>query len=272
MNTIGSKPVTEGMQVVILCGGKGTRLKEHTENVPKPLIEIGGRPILWHLMKIYSHFGLNDFVLCLGHLGEKIKEFFLSYDDWRRSDFLVKMGEQREDKIQRLVPNPERWNITFAETGEDTNTGGRIKRVERYIHGDCFLATYADGLANIDLHSLLQFHRSTGKLGTITVLNPISNYGILSFDKSNIITRFREKPRLRIWVNGGFFVFERGIFAHLNDNSVLEQDLFGELARKRQLGAFQHRGFWRSMDTYKDAQELNRLWSDGDAPWKVWRT
>lgn len=258
------------MQVVILCGGKGTRLKEQTESVPKPLIEIGGKPVLWHIMKIYSHYGFNDFILCLGYLGHKIKEFFLNYHDWRNSDLLLRVGDQRKRGYQRLSPTEERWKIVLAETGEETNTGGRIKSIEHYIKGDTFLATYADGLANIDLGALVRYHRAKGKIGTVTVLNPISNYGILEFDRTNTVVQFTEKPKLDVWINGGFFVFQRKIFSYLTEDCVLEREPFERLAKDRQLVAYPHQEFWASMDTYKDAEELNQHWNKGDAPWKVW--
>lgn len=260
----------EVIPVVILCGGKGTRLKEQTDMVPKPLIEIGGKPILWHIMKLYSHHGFNHFILCLGYLGEKIKEFFLHYNDWRHTDLRVELGGTGGAQVEYLPRNAERWTIVFAETGKETNTGGRIKRIERYIRGDEFLATYGDGVADIDLRRLLTYHREKGKIGTVSVLHPVSGYGILDFEPDHTIVHFQEKPRLDIWINGGFFVFNRRIFDYLTDNSVLEKEPFERLAKERQLAAYPHPGFWASMDTYKDFQELNHLWLRGNAPWKVW--
>lgn len=263
-------PRAPSIPVVILCGGKGTRLKEQTETVPKPLIEIGGKPILWHIMKIYSHHGFNNFILCLGYLGEKIKEFFIRYNDWRHADLRLELGGAGEGRFERLSRNSERWSIVFAETGEETNTGGRIKRIERYIPGNQFFATYGDGLADINLRGVLAYHREKGKVGTMTVLHPVSGYGILDFDEDQAVVQFEEKPQLDIWINGGFFVFNRRIFDYLTDNCVLEQEPFERLAKDRQLAAFPHPGFWASMDTYKDFQELNRLWLTGRAPWRVW--
>ncbi|MBI4240673.1 MAG: glucose-1-phosphate cytidylyltransferase [Candidatus Rokubacteria bacterium] len=258
------------MPVVILCGGKGTRLKEQTDMIPKPLIEIGGKPILWHIMKLYSHHGFNHFILCLGYLSEKIKEFFMQYNDWRRSDLRVELGGPGDVQVERLSRNTEHWSIVFAETGEETNTGGRIKRIQRYIRGDEFLATYGDGVADIDLGRLLMYHREKGKVGTVSVLHPVSGYGILDFEPDHTIVQFQEKPRLDIWINGGFFVFHRRIFEYLTDDCILEKEPFERLAKERQLAAYPHPGFWASMDTYKDFQELNRLWVPGNAPWKVW--
>lgn len=253
-----------------MCGGKGTRLREQTESVPKPLIEIGGKPVLWHIMKIYSHYGFNDFILCLGYLGHKVKEFFLNYNDWRASDLLLHVGGQEAKRYRYRSRPRERWRVVLAETGEETNTGGRIKRVEPYIKGETFMVTYADGLANIDLRGLVKYHQSKGKVGTVTVLNPVSNYGILEFEKSGTIVHFREKPKLEVWINGGFFVFRRKVFDYLTEDCVLEREPFERLAKDRQLVAYPHKEFWASMDTYKDAEELNRRWNQGDAPWKVW--
>jgi glucose-1-phosphate cytidylyltransferase len=258
------------MQVVILCGGKGTRLREQTESIPKPLIEIGGKPVLWHIMKIYSHYGFNDFILCLGYLGHRIREFFLNYSRWQNSDLLLRVGDRGEGRYQRLSHSSEQWRVLLAETGEETNTGGRIKRVEPYIKGETFMVTYADGLANIDLRDLLKYHRSKGKVGTVTVLNPVSNYGILEFERSGTIVQFKEKPKLEVWINGGFFVFQRKVFDYIGGDSVLEREPFEGLVKDRQLVAYPHKAFWASMDTYKDAEELNRRWNNGEAPWKVW--
>ena len=228
------------MQAVILCGGKGTRLREYTENIPKPLVEIGGKPILWHIMKIYDSFGVKDFVLCLGYKGEVIKELF--------------KGETE-------------WNIIFADTGIDTNTGGRIKRIERYINSDIFFATYSDGLANINLTELLAFHKSKKKIATLTTVNPVSQFGILDIDNEGTILKFREKPLLNQWINGGFFVFTRKIFDYIEDNDILEKHPFERLSQKRMISAYKFNGFWVCMDTYKDTQILNEMWDKGNPLW-----
>lgn len=230
------------MKVVILCGGKGNRLRERTEYLPKPLIEIGGKPVLWHVMKIYASQGFNDFVLCLGYRGDKIKEYF------RRCS---------------------RWNIVFAETGEDTNTGGRIKSIEKHIDSNNFFITYADGLANIDINKLLDFHYSHGKIASITVVNPRAGFGILKLNNENLVTEFEEKPLLNQWINGGFFVFNQSFFKYLTKDSILERQPLECLAKERQLVAYKHTGFWRCMDTYKDNLELNQLWQAGQAGWKT---
>jgi glucose-1-phosphate cytidylyltransferase len=233
------------MKTVILCGGRGTRLGEHGESVPKALINIGGKPIIWHLLKIYSHYGINDFILCLGFLGDKIEQY--------------------------LVENKEDWRIKFAETGLDTNTGGRLKKVEKHLDGvEDFCVTYGDGLANVDLKKLLEFHQSHGKTGTLTAVHPFSNFGLIKLDEVNAVTEFQEKPRLKEWINGGFFVFNRRIFAYLDEDCILEREPLENLATERELIAFPHTGFWKCMDTFKDNLEFNQLWDSGRADWKVW--
>ena len=233
------------MKTVILCGGRGMRLGEHGINVPKALIEIGGKPMLWHLLKLYAHFGLHDFVLCLGYLGAEIKAYFEAH--------------------------PGDWQITFAETGLDTNTGGRLKRIKNYLGDDeNFCVTYGDGLANIALPSLLQFHQAHGKIVTLTAVNPRSQFGVLKLDDENAVTEFQEKPLLNEWINGGFFIFNRRIFDYLADDSILEREPFERLSNERQVMAFKHSGFWKCLDTYKDHLEFNQLWDEGNAEWKLW--
>lgn len=233
------------MKTVILCSGRGMRLGEHGINIPKALIEIGGKPMLWHLLKYYSHFGFNDFVLCLGYLGSEIQAYFEA--------------------------NPEDWNITFADTGLDTNTGGRVKSIQHFLGNDQeFCVTYGDGLADVDLPALLQFHRSHHKIATLTAVNPRSQFGVLNLDKENFVTEFQEKPLLKEWINGGFFVFNRRIFDYLNDDSILEREPFEQLANEREVMAFKHSGFWKCLDTYKDNLEFNQLWDDNKAAWKLW--
>ncbi len=263
------------MQVVILCGGKGTRLREHTEFVPKPLVEIGGKPILWHVMKVYSHWGLRDFVLCLGYKGEQIKEFFLQRNSWKKQNFVLDLA----DGTHTLLPRPdpieteeEDWRIAFVDTGAETNTGGRIKRIQHLIKGPTFLATYSDGVADIDIRDLLAFHRRHGKLATLVGVNVPMPFGVVDVGDDGIITRFREKPRLDHWISGGFFVFERGIFAYLDgDETILERAPFERMAADGQICMYRHSGFWQCMDTYKDTMLLNNLWESGKAAWKVWK-
>lgn len=233
------------MKVIILCGGKGTRLKEHTEFLPKPLIEIGNRPILWHIMKIYSACGFRHFILCLGYKGKMIEDYFKR-------------------------PLEEKWNIEFVDTGEETPTGGRIKRVESLIRDDLFMATYGDGVADIDIQKLLEFHKDHGKIGTLAAANPPSQFGILNLNGDGQVRKFQEKPPLDQWINGGFFVFQKNFFDYLGENDILEQKPLERLASEGQLMAFKHEKFWKCMDTYKDTEQLNRIWIVGKAPWKTW--
>lgn len=254
------------MKVVILCGGKGTRLKERTEFMPKPLVEIGGKPILWHIMKIYSHYGFNDFVLCLGYKGEEIKRYFREYETIK-GDFTLNLGS---GDIKKDNGNNEKWNITFAETGPETNTGGRIKKIEKYIGNDNFFCTYGDGLANINLKDLADYHKSKGKIATMTCVSPATQFGIVDTDSESIITKYRQKPVLNWKVNGGFFVFNKKIFDYLDENSALEEEPFEKLIKDKQMCVYSFNGFWDCMDTYKDNVVLNDLWKNNKAPWKIW--
>jgi len=238
------------MKVVILCGGKGTRLREHSKSVPKPLVEIGGKPMLWHIMRLYSHYGFRDFVLCLGYKGGMIKRYFT-------------------DSVHS-VPAAGRWKITFADTGEDSNTGERIRRIQKHIKDDVFLATYGDGLSDIDLLKLISFHKARCKVATITCVIPKNPFGIVEIGKANGVLKFQEKPPLRQWVNGGFFVFHRNIFKYLRKGDILEKHSFERLIKDKQIVAFKHTGFWKCMDTYKDTIELERLWAMDSPPWAKW--
>lgn len=258
------------MKTVILCGGRGTRLGEHGVNVPKALIEIGGRPLLWHLLKIYSQHNLNDFVLCLGYLGDAIKRYFLEHQ-WLYSDFTLESSSSGDYQLNKHRNLTEDWRITFADTGLDTNTGGRVKKIQNYIGDDeTFCVTYGDGLADIDLHALMEFHKSHGRIGTLTAVHPRSNFGLIKLDADNSVIEFEEKPLMKEWINGGYFIFNRAIFDYLDDDSVLEREPFEKLASQRELIAYQHHGFWKCMDTYKDNVEFNQLWDSGQAKWKIW--
>ncbi len=258
------------MKTVILCGGRGTRLGEHGLNIPKALIEIGGKPVLWHLMKFYAQHGLNDFILCLGYLGDSIKRYFLE-QQWLANDFTLEMQASGAYELHNQRGTHENWRITFVDTGLETNTGGRLKQIQDYLGEDeTFCATYGDGLANVDLQALLDYHESHGKLATLTAVNPRSQFGLLQLDDDNAVLEFQEKPVLREWINGGFFVFNRGVLAYLQDDSILEREPFEQLARDRQIMAYQHRGFWKCLDTYKDHLEFNQLWDAGQAEWKRW--
>jgi glucose-1-phosphate cytidylyltransferase len=230
--------------VVILCGGRGTRLREATQTIPKPLVEIGGRPILWHVIRIYAHQGFTRFVLCLGHKGGLIEEFV------------------RQDGL------PENLTIECVQTGEETPTGGRIARVRDRLGSDRFCVTYADGVADIDLAALLDFHTTHGALATMTVVQPQLQYGVARLNGEGLVEGFEEKPQFDGWINGGFFCFENGVLDYLEDDSILEREPLERLAADGELRAYRHTGFWDCMDTYKDAVLLNDLWAAGRAPWK----
>jgi glucose-1-phosphate cytidylyltransferase len=258
------------LQVVILCGGLGTRLREETEFKPKPLVEVGGNPLLWHIMKLYAHHGFKDFVLCLGYRGNMIKDYFLNYEAMR-GDFTIKLGPSQN--ITYHGESLERdYKVTLADTGLNTMTGGRIKRVERYIDGDTFLCTYGDGVGDIDVRALVDFHRRHGRLATLTAVQPQSRYGTLEFDTEGLkVTHFNEKPTLDGLISAGFFVFDRRVLDYLQgDECILEREPLERLAAEGQLMAYQHPGIWAGMDTYRDVLQMNEMWASGGAAWKVW--
>jgi glucose-1-phosphate cytidylyltransferase len=259
------------MKVVILCGGQGTRLREETEFRPKPLVEVGGRPILLHIMKLYAHHGFNDFVLCLGYRGDMIKEHFLNYEAMN-NDFTVTLGSKAT--IHHHGSHDEDgFKVTLSDTGQDTMTGKRIKLVQKYVGGETFMATYGDGVSDVDLTALMAFHKRHGKLATVTTVKPISRFGVLDVDTAGQVAGFNEKPELDGWINVGFFVFEPGVFDYFSDDPscTLEQEPLRNLARDGQLVAYKHPGFFFAMDTYRELKYLNSLWDSGAAPWKVWR-
>ncbi len=257
------------MKVIILAGGLGTRLREETEYRPKPMVEIGSRPILWHIMKSYSFYGHTDFVICLGYKGDVIRDYFLNYETHNR-DFTVTLGGGRREI--HGAHDEDGWRVTLAETGETTNTGGRLKRVSRYIKDATFMATYGDGVADVDIDRLLQCHRGQGKLATVTAVRPSSRYGELQFD-NDMVTVFQEKPQVHEgWINGGFFVFEPEVLNWIEDDQdSLEVGLLTRLAGHGQLAVCRHGGFWQCMDTYREMLALNEAWRRGDAPWASWR-
>ena len=254
--------------VVILCGGMGMRLTGETEFKPKPMVKIGPHPILWHLMKIYAAHGCRRFVLCLGYKMESIKDWVLNYRVME-TDFTAHLG--REARVE--LHNGERaedWEIVCADTGALTMTGGRIQRVQKYVHGEHFFATYGDGLADIDLGALYDFHVREGRIGTVTGVPPDSRFGVIESASGATVDRFREKPQLDSVVSGGFFVFKREFFSRLDPDCVLEQEPLTRLAADGQLSLYKHAGFWKSMDTYRDFVEYNDMWARGETPWKVW--
>lgn len=259
-------------KVVILCGGMGTRLREGTDVRPKPMIDIGGRPILWHIMRTYATYGLRDFVLCLGYKAEVIKQFFANYD-LLMNDFTVTLGQSHGTIDIHRFDDDHDWQVTLCDTGMLTKTGARVKRVQKYVDSDVFLLTYGDGVADINICDLVNFHRAHGRIGTITGVVPPSQYGELEIKDDQVVS-FREKPRHgRGAVNGGYFVFNRTFFDYLSDDDecVLEGEPLERLAREGELSVYVHGGFWQCMDTYRDYLFLKRVWDRGDAPWKVWK-
>lgn len=258
------------MKVVILAGGLGTRLMEETESRPKPMVEIAGRPILWHIMKIYETHGFNDFILCLGYKAAMIKEYFLNYYLYN-SDVTI---ELEKNKVDVHFSNTESFKVTLIDTGLHTNTAGRIKRIKPYLNEETFMMTYGDGLSDVDLKSLLQFHKSTGKLATLTTVQLPGRYGQLELGPGGEVRGFQEKPEENDqWINGGFFVMEPGIFHYLEgdmDQIQWEKKPLLEIARDGQLAAFRHRGFWKGMDALRDRIDLDDMWKNNQAPWKIW--
>jgi glucose-1-phosphate cytidylyltransferase len=260
------------MKAVILCGGQGTRLREETEFKPKPMVTIGAMPILWHVMKIYSHYGIKDFVLCLGYRGDMIKQYFLNQELMGR-DFTISLKGGKKT-IHDGDSGIEDWNITLADTGANAMTGARVKRIEKYIDEDEFLLTYGDGLVDVDINETIKFNRQAKTIGTLTGVNPQSKYGMVRTDEKGMVNDFVEKPVLfNEYVNGGFYVFKKGLFDYLKseDSCVLESEPFHALAKKRQLSMYKHKGFFHCMDTYKDYIDLNKIWDSGKVPWKVWK-
>lgn len=259
------------MKAVLLAGGLGTRMREETEFRPKPMVEIGGKPVLWHLMKVFAANGITDFVICTGYKGEQIKEYFLNYAA-HNNDFTIRLG-QRSDLVFHDDHLESEWTVTVADTGAATLTGGRVERIERYVAGERFMVTYGDGLADIDLGALLDFHTGHGRKATITTVRPLSRFGLVDVDATERVTRFREKPQMEDWVSAGFFVFEPEVFDYLRDSDdvMLEHEPLARLAAEGQLSAYRHDGFWQPMDTYRESQLLNEMWETGQAPWKVWK-
>jgi glucose-1-phosphate cytidylyltransferase len=256
------------MKAVILAGGMGTRLREETEFRPKPMVEIGGRPILWHIMKMLSTQGISDFVICLGYKSDYIKDFFLNYEA-RTHDITVKLGEN-EGRMQHSYSSSENWTVTLANTGALTMTGGRINRIKKYVAGEPFLCTYGDCLADIDLRALTKFHNSHGKVATVTSVLPTNRFGAMQISMDGLVTEFAEKPVAEKRVNGGYFIFEPKVFDYLSDESTLEKEPLERMSKSGELMAYPHSGFWQPMDTYREVIELNELWDSNKAPWKIW--
>ena len=257
------------MKVVILAGGLGTRLSEETDSKPKPMVEIGEKPMLWHIMKIYSSFGFNEFIICCGYKGYIIKEYFANYF-LHQSDVTVDM---KTNKVEVHNSFSEPWKVTMVDTGIDTMTGGRIKRIQEYVGGETFMLTYGDGLSNVNIIDLVNYHKHHGNLATLTAVQPTGRFGALTIDSDLFINSFQEKPKGDgSWINGGFFVLEPGIFDYIvdGDYTIWEQAPMGKLASDNQMKAFKHDGFWRPVDTLRDKIELNDIWKSENCPWKLW--
>jgi len=258
------------MKVVILAGGLGTRLSEETELKPKPMVEIGGKPIIWHIMKIYSHFGFNDFIICCGYKGYMIKEYFANYF-LHQADVTVDLNN---NQLEIHSSHAEPWRITMVDTGMNTMTGGRIKRIEKYIDNESFMLTYGDGLTNLNIQNLVAFHKSNKKKATVTAVQPTGKFGMMLLDERNSVHNFQEKIRGDgSWINGGFFVLEPEIFKYINDgdSTVWEKTPLETLAKENQLMAYKHEGFWRPMDTLRDKVELESFWNSNKCEWKLWQ-
>ena len=263
--------MSESIPVVILCGGVGTRLREETEYRPKPMVNIGPYPIIWHIMKYYSQYGMNDFVLALGYKGEMIKNYFCHYE-LMNNDVTLKLGEPENMRIHHSHDEAG-WNITLANTGEMALKGARLKKIEKFISGDTFMMTYGDGVADVDINALLAFHKAHGKLVTVTGINTASRFGELKLEGDQVAS-FTEKPQSgESYVSGGYFVFNRAVFDYLTveDSCDLEIGPLERIARDGQLMVYKHRGFWACMDTLRDMEYLNKLWDTGEARWKTWK-
>jgi len=257
------------MKVVILCGGLGTRLREETEFRPKPMVPVGPRPILWHIMKYYASFGHKEFILCLGYKGEVIKDYFRNYN-WNTSDVTLKLGRNPEIRYHNSH-DEEDWTVTMIDTGQATQTGGRLKRALEYINDDTFLLTYGDGVTDSNINNSIEFHRRHGRLATVTAVKPSGRFGELAMD-GETITAFREKPEKEsAYISGGFFVLNRGIKSYLGDDTcVFEREPLENLTKDSQIHAWKHDGFWQCMDTLREQEILTRIWNSEKAPWKIW--
>lgn len=255
------------MKVVILAGGLGSRLSEETTVKPKPMVEIGGRPILWHIMKIYNHFGHSDFGIAMGYKAEVIKDYFLNYY-YQQFNLAIDLNTGKvepEDKIR------ENWKVFLADTGNNSQTGGRLKRLKNWIGNETFLMSYGDGVSNVNINEVISFHKSTGKMVTLTAVRPPSRFGILNLE-DNLVVNFAEKPHIgEGWINGGFFVIEPEALDYIdNDLTIWEREPLETISREGQLVAYRHDGYWQCMDTLRDVQNLDYLWQTGQAPWKIW--
>jgi glucose-1-phosphate cytidylyltransferase len=261
------------MKVVILCGGKGTRLREETEFRPKAMVPVGGQPILWHIMKMYAHFGHREFILCLGYKAEMIREYFRNYL-WNTCDATLKLGRAPHVRFHNRHEE-EDWSVTLANTGDETLTGYRVKAIQKYIEpGETFLLTYGDGVSDIDINESIRSHENAGKICTISAVHPAGRFGALMIDGGGTIHTFKEKPRFEAaYINGGFMVCDYRLFDYVtaDPDLMFEQKPISDLVRDKQLNSYKHESFWQAMDNYQEMQYLNQLWQTGEAPWKVWK-
>ena len=256
------------MKAILLAGGLGTRLREETEFRPKPMVEVGGRPILWHIMKNLSTFGITDFIVATGYKSSMIKDYFLNYEV-QSNDFTVTLGDRNSLHVHGAHDEAD-WKVTVAFTGDETQTGGRVFRAAKYLDDEPFFVTYGDGLADVDIDALRAFHAQSGTLGTVTTVQPASRFGVMDVAVSGEVTRFREKPQLDGWINIGFMILEPAALQYFDAECVLEQGPLVDLAEAGQLTAYRHTGFWQPMDTFRESKLLNDLWTSGNAPWKQW--
>lgn len=257
----------KSIPAVILAGGLGTRIREESEFKPKPMVEIGGRPVIWHIMKHLSFYGVDRFVICAGYKGDVIRDYFLNYRA-RNNDFTITLGHN-DTLVYHSDHQESEWSITVAETGAETNTGGRISLIERYVKGENFICTYGDGLSDIDITKLREFQEESNTIATVTAVKPLSRFGVMDVSSAGSVLEFSEKPQTDGWVNGGYFIFKPEIFNYLNPNVVLEKEPLQKLAKLGELSAFRHEGFWQPMDTYRESKMLNEMWSKGEVPWRI---
>ena len=257
----------KNIPVVIFCGGQGTRMKEETEFKPKPMVLVGGKPILWHIMKIYAHFGFNNFIIALGYKGDYIKEYFIN-EEFFTHDLTIDLYTGKKVVHRNSRKKHDKFNITFADTGQETLTGERLLKLRKYINADTFMVTYGDGVGNIDIKKLLEFYEKKKVIGVITGVHPKSKWGLVVSDKNNMVKRFQQKPKLNQYVNGGFMVFNSKIFDYLKPKEMIEVGL-NRLIQDKQLAVYIHDDFWSAMDTYQDMEELNEQWKN-DPKWKIW--
>lgn len=254
------------MKVVILCGGKGTRMREETEYKPKPLVLINDKPILWHIMKFYSSYGFNDFILCVGYKGEMIKQYFMEMY-WRNNDLTLDL--EKGQSINYHTKEEENWKVTIVNTGLETQTGGRVKAIEKYIDEDEFMLTYGDGLSDVNLSELVKYHKNKDTIATLTGVHPVSNFGLMEVE-DGIVKSFKEKPVLKDMVNGGYMVLNRKVFDYIKADVPFEESPLVNISKENQLAVYEHIGFWKAIDTQKDILAVEKMCTEGNMPWKIW--